>query len=78
MNYMRFKAFMTHCSKRIGNAYFRTPRNTVKAFVNLLAVLVQNPETSWETLIGTVEVESDEFLSSPSKPSDDELASFKL
>ncbi len=72
------KAFMTHCSKRIGNAYFRTPRNTVKAFVNLLAVLEQNPETSWETLIGTVEVESDEFLSSPSKPSDDELASFKL
>ena len=26
-------AFMKHCSDRIGDAYFRTPRNTVTAFV---------------------------------------------
>ena len=32
------EAFMAHCSDRIGEAYFRTPRNTVTAFVNLLAV----------------------------------------
>ncbi|TIV89169.1 MAG: ATP-binding protein, partial [Mesorhizobium sp.] len=25
-------AFMDHCANRIGEAYFRTPRNTVKAF----------------------------------------------
>ena len=36
-------AFMTHCSGRIGDAYFRTPRNTVTAFVNMLSVLEQNP-----------------------------------
>ena len=38
-------AFMAHCSNRIGDAYFQTPRNTVKAFVNLLSVLEQNPGT---------------------------------
>ncbi|MGQ4819019.1 BREX system ATP-binding domain-containing protein, partial [Enterococcus faecium] len=38
-------AFMTHCSSRIGDAYFRTPRTTIKEFVNLLAVLEQNPGT---------------------------------
>jgi hypothetical protein len=27
------EAFMAHCSQRIGEAYFRTPRNTIKAFV---------------------------------------------
>ena len=39
------KAFMQHCSQRIGEAYFRTPRNTIKEFVNLLAVLDQNPRS---------------------------------
>ena len=28
-------AFMEHCNQRIGEAYFRTPRNTVKAFCQL-------------------------------------------
>ena len=40
-------AFMTHCSTRIGDAYFRTPRNTVKEFVNMLSVLEQNPGADW-------------------------------
>ena len=31
------KAFLEHCSKNIGDAYFRTPRNTIKAFVDLLS-----------------------------------------
>ena len=42
-----FKAFMTHCSQRIGEAYFRTPRNTIKSFVHLLSILDQNPGTDW-------------------------------
>jgi hypothetical protein len=46
--------FMTHCSKRIGDAYFRTPRTTIKEFVNLLAVLEQNPGTDWEPLVGAI------------------------
>ncbi|NNE40162.1 MAG: ATP-binding protein, partial [Marinicaulis sp.] len=33
------EAFMAHCNERVGEAYFRTPRNTIKAFVHMLAVL---------------------------------------
>lgn len=49
-------AFMTHCSSRVGDAYFRTPRTTIKEFVNLLAVLEQNPGTDWASLVGAVEL----------------------
>lgn len=49
-------AFMTHCSQRIGEAYFRTPRNTITAFVNLLAVLEQNASVSWRDFLGNVEI----------------------
>ena len=40
---------MTHCSKRIGDAYFRTPRNTITAFVGMLSVLSQNPGVDWRS-----------------------------
>ena len=53
------KAFMTHCSQRIGEAYFRTPRSTIKAFVNLLSVLEQNPSANWREMLGTVEIAPD-------------------
>lgn len=53
------KAFMEHCSKRIGDAYFRTPRNTITSFVNLLSVLEQNRQTSWQDILGTVEIKLD-------------------
>lgn len=53
------QAFMEHCSRKIGEAYFRTPRNTITAFVNLLAVLEQNPGVTWQELIGGVEIPSD-------------------
>ena len=52
-------AFMQHCSRRIGDAYFRTPRTTIKAFVDLLAVLEQNRQVSWQDLVGRVAVEAD-------------------
>ena len=74
-------AFMTHCSERIGDAYFRTPRNTVTAFVNLLAVLEQNPRTDWQALIGSVDL-SEDHGDDTGESSDDgshgELATFKL
>ena len=53
------KAFMNHCSERVGEAYFRTPRNTVTSFVNLLAVLEQNPDTQWFDLIDKIEIKPD-------------------
>ena len=49
-------AFMAHCASRIGEAYFRTPRNSVKAFVSLMSVLEQNPEADWRALIGAAEI----------------------
>jgi hypothetical protein len=49
-------SFLQHCSKKIGDDYFRTPRNTIRAFLDLLAILEQNPSASWVTLLGTVEV----------------------
>jgi hypothetical protein len=51
--------FMEHCSKRIGEAYFRTPRTTITAFTNLLSVLEQNPQASWKELLGGVTIEKD-------------------
>lgn len=78
-------AFMQHCSKRIGDAYFRTPRSTITAFVNLLAVLEQNPGADWRELLGAVVVEKDEGKSAELLEVDgaadstgDDLASFKL
>lgn len=54
------QAFMDHCHQRIGAAYFKTPRNSIKEFVNLLSILEQNPEQDWRELIGKVRVEPDE------------------
>ena len=73
-------AFMTHCSTRIGDAYFRTPRNTVKEFVNMLSVLEQNPGADWRDLVGSVKPEDDGNLDSEmvETDEDDELVSFKL
>ncbi len=74
-------AFMSHCSQRIGDAYFRTPRNTVTAFVNLLSILAQNPDVDWQSLVGSVDIvqdQSDDLEINPSDETDDELASFRL
>jgi len=82
------KAFMEHCSKHVGEAYFRTPRSTVKAFVDLLAIIDQNREADWHELIGGTEVDPDtapdvtspppEETDSPEPTKDDDLASFRL
>ncbi len=81
------QAFMAHCAQRIGEAYFRTPRNTIKAFIDLLSVLEQNPQVSWKDLVAQVAVAPEanpDLLSTSSKSSeagseaDDDLASFRL
>jgi len=71
--------FMAHCSKRLGESFFRTPRTTITAFINLLAVLEQNPGVTWQSLIGSVEVEEDHGGDTDlAVQTDDELSSFKL
>lgn len=72
-------SFMEHCANRIGDSFFRTPRTTITAFINLLAILEQNPGTDWKTLIGEVAVEVDQGGQSDlALDPDDELASFTL
>lgn len=48
--------FLEHCSKHIGNAYFKTPRNTIKHFVDFLAIIEQNPDINWRELLQTVNI----------------------
>lgn len=69
-------AFMEHCNRRIGEAYFRTPRNTIKAFVQFLSVLEQNPGTDWRTLIGGVAPEAEE--DDGGEEADDELVDLRI
>lgn len=54
-----FEAFMAHCNKKVGEAYFRTPRNTIKAFLDLLAVLDQNRGTEWHQFVEQIEISPD-------------------
>jgi hypothetical protein len=81
-------AFMAHCHERIGEAYFRTPRTTITAFVNLLSVLEQNPGSQWQELLGQLTVVKDEVGKADLAPesdvpaatasTDDEFAKFKI
>jgi len=73
-------AFLAHCSNRIGDAYFRTPRNTIKAFIDILAVLDQNADLRWNQLIEKVHLEEEYNTDMPGigPDSDDELATFQL
>ena len=72
------EAFMHHCAERIGEAYFRTPRTTITTFINLLAILEQNPGTSWDDLIEKTEVTRDTMGEKDSVVEDEDLKSFTL
>lgn len=77
-------SFMEHCNRHVGEAYFRTPRNTIKAFVQFLAVLEQNPGTKWTDLINAVEISKDIEAANDSVDEgeqgggDEELSSIRL
>jgi hypothetical protein len=82
-------AYMTHCAARIGDAYFRTPRETVRGFLDLLALLDQHPDLRWSELFDTVDLTAtpdpaftlaSEDLPAGTGPAtiDDELSSFRL
>ena len=72
-------AYMAHCARRIGDAYFRTPRETIRGFLDMLALVDQHPDLRWPALLDTVEVaparDPDLF---PDSLDDDELTSFRL
>ena len=82
------EAFMQHCNDRIGDSYFRTPRSSIKAFLDLLLILEQNPQADWRELLSSVAVEEDreddgifdgrENAPADNSSDDDELTSFRL
>ena len=73
------EAFLHHCSDTIGDAYFRTPRNTIKAFADMLSVLEQNENFEWSDLIGSVAIPDDNPSDMPEiEDSSDTLANFTL
>lgn len=52
-------SFLMHCSKKIGDSYFRTPRNTIKGFLDLLSTIEQYPSFKWDDIIEQIEVVED-------------------
>ncbi|WP_211268641.1 ATP-binding protein [Actinoplanes subtropicus] len=67
-------AYMAHCATRLGDAYFRTPRETIRGFLDLLALLDQHPDLRWAELIREVDLPT----AGPAGTDDDELTSFRL
>ncbi len=76
------EAFLTHCSQKIGDAYFRTPRNTIKAFVDMLSVLEQNKQIAWNDLIESIDIQKEKVSDMPEietdSVDDDGLSSFSI
>ena len=69
-------AFIAHSEQRLGEATFRTPRTTIKAFVGLLAVLEQNEGVNWRVLLDQTEVELEQAVADAGVSN--ELASLTL
>jgi hypothetical protein len=80
--------FMEYCSTKLGEAYFRTPRQTVTAFINFLSVVEQNQQTRWQDLLDELDIAPETSPSSATSDSkvieagftvqDDDLVSFRL
>jgi len=72
-------AFMQHCSRRLGDSYFRTPRTTITSFIDLLTILDQNPQVQWTSLIEELAVSPDTGGEADKAiEPDDEFTTFKL
>ena len=48
---------------KIGESYFRTPRNTIKGFLDLLSVLEQYPDKRWTDIIEEIDIKEDKEIS---------------
>ncbi len=72
-------AFMAHCSQRLGDNYFRTPRTTITSFIDLLNILSQNPQVHWPNLIQALDVQPDRGGEADQAiEAEDEFTTFKL
>jgi hypothetical protein len=73
-------SFLAHVAGKVGAAYFLTPRQSIREFADLLAVLEQNPETSWDALVARVEfsIEDDDEGIVDAEIVDNEFTDFHL
>jgi hypothetical protein len=73
--------YLKDCNARMGAAYFQTPRDTVKDFVNLLNILSQDPSRDWRALLTGRSSESRAPSESPpttQATGTDDLSEFRL
>ena len=73
-------SFLAHVTGKVGAAYFLTPRQSIREFADLLAVLEQNPDTSWDALVDRVEfsIEEDDEGIVEAEIVDNEFTNFHL
>ena len=69
---------MAHCQNNIGAAYFKTPRETVRGFVNLLSMLEQYPDKKWQDFINHISIEEENGKPGDVNDQSNELTSFTL
>jgi hypothetical protein len=51
--------FLQWSAEKLGSDEFVTPRNIVKSFIDLLAIIEQNPGTTWESCLSHVGIQKD-------------------
>jgi len=74
-------AYLESCRRRMGSAYFQTPRETVRDFIGLLNVLEQNPSADWRSLIDQVRTTASSAAAEEAHAEpdvDDDLTAFRL
>ena len=73
------EAYLRDCNSRLGAAYFQTPRDTVKDFVNLLNLLEQDRSLTWQSLLNSKSYVTPSSQTSQEPPAEDDvLSEFKL
>lgn len=73
------EAFMIQMGRTIGARFYMTPRNAITAYLDLLAVLEQNPGTQWSSLLTSAGTAASLPDAEPAiDPAADDLTSFNL
>jgi len=75
-------AYVSYSAKTLGEAYFKTPRDTVTRFVGLMNLIEQDPGHDWRATLGkadTVEVAPNTSAEvGPAVADEDDLTHFRL
>lgn len=53
-------AFLNKCAQRLGDSAFRSPRQTIREFLQILSVLDQNSGSSWQDLVEDLQPQVDD------------------